>query len=343
MGAAPATRYLKNKDKGAAPATRYLKDKRNKDHDNDNLQTVAESKASEAPHSTKKQVVSATTADQTELNQAKVRLLPRKVTRCRSTRARSMSFAATLTEIDKIDVTDNGPCKPDLKIRSRLILDRNRSISAGTTLTGTNKTDVNDNGPCKPDLETCCQNISALIASCAAKNTTNGNDKYPVPTAGFVYGYMRVSFALFQLEPECCVYSCIYIKRLQDGTGVKIGARNWNKLLVVTLLLASKFVDDNTVTNKHFSFSLNGWSLKKINRLESVMLKALHWDIYVPISEYTMKYFELQQPTNLTTIYNWHVDTVRIKDYFNVNQNQYDEFIFLGLNLQFLQHIPPCV
>merc|ERR1711934_1320402 len=140
-----------------------------------------------------------------------------------------------------------------------------------------------------------------------------------VPTAGFIYGYMRVLFALLQLEPECCVYSYIYIKRLQDGTGLKIGAGNWNKLLVVTLLLASKFVDDNTMKNKDFAFSLNGWSLKKINRLESVMLKALRWDIYVPISEYTMKYFELQQPTNLTTIYNWHVDTVRIKDYFNVN------------------------
>jgi len=327
---------------GAAPATRYLEVKQNKVHDNDNLQTVAECKASEVPRPTKKQMISATTADQTELNQeqtAQVRLLPRKVKKWQETRTRSMSFAATLTEIDKIDVADNGPCKPDLKIRSRLILDRNRSISAGTTLTGTNKTDVTDNGPCKPDLETCCQNISALIAAAVAKTNTNGNGKHPILTAGFIYGYMRVSFALLQLEPECCVYSYIYIKRLQAGTGVKIGAGNWKKLLIVSLLLASKFVDDVTLTNKDFACTLNGWSVKKINRLEAVMLQTLHWDIYVPISEYTTKYFELiQQPTKPTTTLNWQVDADTIEHYFNVNQKQYHEFMFHGLNLQ---HVLP--
>jgi len=246
--------------------------------------------------------VAGTAADQTQLNQqqtAQILLLPRKVTRWRSTRTRSISFAATVTEIDKTDVTDNGPCKPD--------------------------------------LEACCQNISALLAACAAKNNTNG--KYPVPTEGFIYGYMRVLFALLQLEPECCVYSYIYIKRLQAGTGVKIGAGNWKKLLIVSLLLASKFVDDVTLTNKDFACTLNGWSVKKINRLEAVMLQTLHWDIYVPISEYTTKYFELiQQPTKPTTTLNWQVDADTIEHYFNVNQKQYHEFMFHGLNLQ---HVLP--
>merc|ERR1712037_316232 len=220
---------------------------------------------------------------------------PRKVTRWRSTRTRSVSFATTLTEIDKADVTDNGPCKPD--------------------------------------LEACCQNISALLAAAAAKNNTNG--KYPVATAGFIYGYMRVLFAVLQLEPECCVYSYICIKRLQDSTGVRIGAGNWKNLLIVTLLLASKFVDDVTLTNKHFAFALNGLSLRRINQIERITLKALHWGIYVPISEYTMKYFELiQQPINPTTTCNWQVDADAIKCYFNVKQDQYYQFISHGLNLQ---------
>ena len=150
---------------------------------------------------------------------------------------------------------------------------------------------------------------------------------------------MRVLFAVLQLEPECCVYSCIYIKRLQDGTGVKIGAGNWKKLLIITLLIASKFVDDTTLTNKHFAFALNCLSLKRINQLESVTLNALHWNVYVPISEYTIKYFELiQQPINPTTTCNWHVDADTIKHHFNVNQDHYYHFMLHGLNLQ---HIPP--
>jgi len=283
----------------------HLRDKQNVD-----FQTVAEVKDSGATHKTKKKnvrcdngptdshirVVAATAADQTEPRPAQV-FLPRKLTRSRSTMTRSIS-AVTLTEIDKID-----------------------------------KTDVTDNGPCKPDLEACCQNISALLAAAAAKNNKNG--KYPIPKVGFIYGYMRVLFAVLQLEPECCVYSYIYIKRLQDNAGLKIGAGNWKNLLIVTLLLASKFVDDVTLTNKHFAFALNGLSLRRINQIERITLKALHWDIYVPISEYTMKYFELiQQPINPTTTCNWQVDADAIKCYFNVKQNQYYQFISHGLNLQ---------
>ena len=236
------------------------------------------------------------------IEMAQVILLPPKVARWRSTRTRSISFAATSAENNEMDFMDSGPCKPD--------------------------------------LEACCQNISALLASYASKNNSDG--RYPVPTAGFIYGYMRVLYAQLKLEPECCVYSYIYIKRLQNCTGLKIGAGNWEKLLIVTLLLATKFVDDTTLTNKHFAFALNGLPLKTINRLEAVMLQALHWDIYVPISEYTTTYFELiQQPASPTTTSSWQVDADKIRDYFSVDPKQYHKyyhFIFHGLNLQ---HILP--
>jgi len=279
--------------------TEYLNDKQNED-----FQTVADVKdknvqCDQVPTDSHIRAAAATAADQAEPNQERPAqvFLPRKLTRLRSTMTRSIS-ASTLTEIDKID-----------------------------------KTEATDNGPCKPDLAACCRNISALLAAAAAKNNKNG--KYPIPKVGFIYGYMRVLFAVLQLEPECCVYSYIYIKRLQDNAGLRIGAGNWKNLLIVTLLLASKFVDDVTLTNKHFAFALNGLSLRRINQVERITLKALHWDIYVPISEYTMKYFELiQQPTNPTTTCNWHVDADAIKCYFNVKQNQYYQFISHGLNLQ---------
>ena len=104
-------------------------------------------------------------------------------------------------------------------------------------------------------------------------------------TVRLIYGYMRALFLVLQFEPESCVYAHIYIKRLLSRKGNIICPDNWNKILIGACIIASKFVDDVTLTNKDFACTLNGWSVKKINRLEAVMLQALHWDIYVPISE----------------------------------------------------------
>lgn len=197
-------------------------------------------------------------------------------------------------------------------------LPRIRSASA-VDLTQLNEGDVTNNGPCNPDLERCCQNISAFLAAAAAKSKTNG--KFRIPTAGFIYGYMRILFKVLQLEPECCVYAYIYIRRLQCGTGIRIRPGNWQKILVGTCLLATKFVDDISMQNSQFAFALNHWSLQRVNRCESAVLDALKWKIYVPISEYTVQYFKLERQPAMGC--DWHVDVESIVRYFNIRSTKY--------------------
>jgi len=170
--------------------------------------------------------------------------------------------------------------------------------------------------PSKPDLAACCQNMAAFLATRAANSTTNG--KNPVPTAGMVYGYIRVLFSVLELEPECCVYAYIYINRLLSGTGNRLRIRpgNWKKILVGTCILASKFVDDLSMKNRDFATILNGWSLQRINQLECNILAALKWNVYVPISEYTLRYFELAGPRVSTC--DWEVDVNKVTPYFCV-------------------------
>ena len=155
--------------------------------------------------------------------------------------------------------------------------------------------------PSKPDLAACCQNVAAFLATRAAKSSTNGEN--PVPTPNTIYEYMRVLFFALQLEPECSVYAYIYIKRLLSGVGnpLRIRPGNWKKLIVGTCLLASKFVDDLSMKNRDFAKALNGWSLARLNRLEFNILTALQWRVYVPISEYTLRYFELAGPRPSTS------------------------------------------
>lgn len=177
--------------------------------------------------------------------------------------------------------------------------------------------------PSKPDLAACCQNMAAFLATSAAKSTTNGRN--PVPTAGVIYGYIRVLFFVLELEPECCVYAYIYINRLLSGTGnrLKIRPGNWKKILVGTCLLASKYVDDLSMKNRDFATILNGWSLKRINQLECNIIAALKWEAYVPISEYTLRYFELAGPRVSTC--DWEVNVKKVIPYFRVHSTALNE------------------
>lgn len=177
--------------------------------------------------------------------------------------------------------------------------------------------------PSKPDLAACCQNMAAFLANSAANSTTNGRN--PVPTAGIIYGYIRVLFFGLELEPECCVYAYIYINRLLSGTGNRLRIRpgNWKKILVGTCLLASKFVDDLSMKNRDFATILNGWSLKRINQLERNILAALKWEVYVPISEYTLRYFELAGPRASTC--DWEVKVKKVIPYFRMHGTALNE------------------
>jgi len=195
---------------------------------------------------------------------------------------------------------------------------RSNSIDSNNTMAGSStlNRETPHFWPSKPDLAACCQNMAAFLATRAANSTTNG--KNPVPTAGMVYGYIRVLFSVLELEPECCVYAYIYINRLLSGTGNRLRIRpgNWKKILVGTCILASKFVDDLSMKNRDFATILNGWSLQRINQLECNILAALKWNVYVPISEYTLRYFELAGPRVSTC--DWEVDVNKVTPYFCV-------------------------
>merc|ERR1712150_37486 len=145
----------------------------------------------------------------------------------------------------------------------------------------------------------------------------------PTPSAWCIYGYLRAFFTLFQLEPECCVYAYIYIKRLLSKANGKLTLKrdNWQTVVVGACILASKVVDDHTMKNRDFSTGLAGFSLTYINRLELQLLQVLKWEVHVPISEYTTHYFELaaEQPhAQKNQGHDWHVTIAQIRPQFAV-------------------------
>jgi len=170
--------------------------------------------------------------------------------------------------------------------------------------------------PRKPDFYTCGQNVAAFLAEAATRGNTNTDGARAAPTAEYIYGYMRLLFSKLDIAPECCIYADIYIRRLLSNPQhtLRISPSNWQRILVGACLLASKYVDDFSVENVHFSLVLTGCSMAFVNKLESKLIKMLNWQLYVSAEEFTRRYFDLARKTHRICMRN--IDFSKIRPYF---------------------------
>lgn len=104
--------------------------------------------------------------------------------------------------------------------------------------------------------------------------------------------------------------SIIYIEKFLEATKGRMPLRwyNWAALVVVSFMLASKVWDDFSMWNCDFSAICPFLDLKRLNKLESMFLNALHFDVRITSSIYAQYYFKLKTmmdlPDDYVTIYN---------------------------------------
>lgn len=170
---------------------------------------------------------------------------------------------------------------------------------------------------CSPDFITCCKNVATFLSEAASKNSS-GESKCDPPNVEYIYCYMRLLFDILQLPAECCVIADIYFRRLIANTKgtLKIHSGNWQRILVGSCLLASKYLDDESVENADFSFILTGCSLEFMNKLECKFLQLLNWRLYVPLEEYTERCSQLGAKADCNV--DWNVDFIKVKPHFTV-------------------------
>ena len=66
------------------------------------------------------------------------------------------------------------------------------------------------------------------------------------------------------MEKEIPILCLVYIERLLMKTGLLINYSNWKRLTLISLILASKIWDDDSLENVHFPQVLSDVSLKEI-------------------------------------------------------------------------------
>jgi hypothetical protein len=73
-----------------------------------------------------------------------------------------------------------------------------------------------------------------------------------------------------------------------------INYSNWKRLTLITLVLASKIWDDDSLENVHFPQVMSDVTLKEISGLEQVFLRLIDFDLVIRGAEYAKFYFVLK-------------------------------------------------
>jgi hypothetical protein len=97
-----------------------------------------------------------------------------------------------------------------------------------------------------------------------------------------------------RMEKEIPILCLVYLERFLTKTGVLMNHANWKRLTLISLILASKIWDDDSLENVHFPQVLPDITLKEISSLEKVFLSLIDFDLMIRGSEYAKYYFVLK-------------------------------------------------
>ncbi|KAF7794696.1 hypothetical protein EIP86_005834 [Pleurotus ostreatoroseus] len=145
--------------------------------------------------------------------------------------------------------------------------------------------------------EKTCEMVCYLWFSTLSRDASPRHDrKFPRPnsaTAALQFAvapefvrFMQKVLETTQVSQSVIVLSLQYIYRLKERNRSTNGhAGSEYRVAIAALMMANKFVDDNTYTNKTWS-DVSGIALEEINRMEREFLQGIDFDLYVDEPSY---------------------------------------------------------
>ena len=122
-----------------------------------------------------------------------------------------------------------------------------------------------------------------------------------VPSTSEVFAFLKGAYEIAEWSPECNIIALVLVNRFCGTAQYTLSYRNWNKLTLISLLVAQKIWDDVPLTNVDFPQlwgmlfpDAQGFTIKQLNDMERVFLNLIKWQTHVSRSVYCQYYFELR-------------------------------------------------
>lgn len=120
-----------------------------------------------------------------------------------------------------------------------------------------------------------------------------------IPDVDLVEKYVKNIYKVGQLAPEALVLGMAYIERIVSNTPFRLYPFNWKRILLASMILASKVWEDQAVWNVDFIDMFPLTTPNDLGQMEKKMLGLLGFDVSLRASEYAKIYFELRARSTL--------------------------------------------
>lgn len=114
------------------------------------------------------------------------------------------------------------------------------------------------------------------------------------PSFSQIYAFLLRLYRKAQLEPECLLTALIYLERMTTRSGVRLNARNWERLVFACIVVSSKHWDDVSCNSLSFCRCMRGMTIRELNLMERYLLRQLDYSLYVTPEMYSQIYYELR-------------------------------------------------
>ncbi|XP_057742265.1 cyclin-U2-1-like [Arachis stenosperma] len=163
---------------------------------------------------------------------------------------------------------------------------------------------------------------STFILSSKSKNT-NIFDCREIPDMT-IQSYLERIFRYTRAGPSVYVVAYVYIDRFcQNNPSFRINARNVHRLLITTIMMASKYVEDMNYRNSYFA-RVGGLTTNELNKLEVEFLFLMGFKLHVNVSVFESYCCHLEREVSIGGGY--HIErTLRCAEQIKASQHTDDE------------------
>jgi len=128
--------------------------------------------------------------------------------------------------------------------------------------------------------------------------TSRKTDTVNIPPLPLVEKYCKDIYKVGQLASEALIMSVAYLQRIMENSTFKVYTFNWRRIILASLILASKVWEDQAVWNVDFIDMFPSTTPYDLGQMEKKLLSMLSFDVSLKASQYAQIYFDLRANSN---------------------------------------------